>query len=144
MSTGKNKAILHRIWEEAFNKGNLSIADEVIATNWVYNGAEGMEIKGREGFKQFVTMYRTAFPDLHVTAEEVIAEGDKVAAHGTIRGTFKGAMMGIPPTGKQCTSTVLAISRFEGGKEVEVLEVFDRLAMFQQLGIIPPMGPGKK
>jgi steroid delta-isomerase-like uncharacterized protein len=144
ISTEKNKAVSRRIYEEAFNKGNLSIADEVIAKNWVYHGAEGMELKGPEGFKQFVTMYRTAFPDLHITADDLIAEGDKVATVGTYRGTFKGPMMGIPPTGKQCKGPVIAISRFEGGKEAEVLEVVDMLSMFQQLGIIPPMGPPGK
>ena len=138
MSTKDNKAILRRIFEEAFNKGNLKVADELIADNWVYRGAEGMEMKGPDGFRQFVSMYRTAFPDLSITVHDMVAEGDKVATVGTFRGTFKGPMMGIPPTGKQCSGTIVGVSRFKGGKETEVLEVFDRLAMFQQLGIKPP------
>jgi len=144
MSTKTNKVTLQRIFEEAFNKGNLKAADDLIAKTWVYHGAEGMEMKGPEGFKQFVSMYRTAFPDLKITVDDMIAEGDKVATVGTVQGTFKGVMMGIPPTGKRCSSKIIAISRFKGGKEAEVLEIFDRLDMFQQLGIIPPMGPPKK
>jgi steroid delta-isomerase-like uncharacterized protein len=140
----KNKAILRRIFEEAFNKGNLEIVDEVIADSWVYHGAEGMEMKGRDGFKQFVTMYRTAFPDFNMTVDDLVAEGDKVATVGTVKGTFKGPMMGIAPTGKQITGKVMAVSRFKDGKEVEVMEVYDRLAMFQQLGVIPQMPMGQK
>jgi steroid delta-isomerase-like uncharacterized protein len=143
MSTEQNKATFRRIITEAFNKGNLSVADECLAASWIYHGAEGMEMKGREGFKQFVTMYRTAFPDLQVTLDDIIAEGDKVCAVGTVQGTFKGNMMGFAPTGKPFKVKLIASSRFEGGKEAEVLEIFDRLTFFQQLGIIPPMGPGK-
>ena len=144
MSIESNKAALRRLYEEAFNKGNLKVADELISANWVYHGTEAMEFKGPEGFKQFVTMYRIAFPDLSITVQDLIAEGDKVVTIGTFHGTFKGPMMGIPPTGKYASSTVMAVSRFENGKEAEVLEVVDMLALFQKLGILPPMGPPKK
>jgi steroid delta-isomerase-like uncharacterized protein len=144
MSTDGNKTVLTRIFAEAFNRGNLEVAEELIAPNWVYHGTEGTEFKGREGFRQFLTMYRTAFPDLHITVEDMVAEGNKVTAVGSFRGTFTGPMMGIPPTGKTCFGKILAISRFEEGKEAEVLEVFDRLSMFQQLGLIPPFGPGSE
>jgi steroid delta-isomerase-like uncharacterized protein len=144
MSTESNKAALRHMYEEVFNKGNLKVADEFISAKWVYHGTEGMEFKGPEGFKQFVTMYRTAFPDLNVKVQDLIAEGDKVVTVGTIQGTFKGSLMGIPPTGKHASGTVMAVSRFENGKEAEVLEVVDMLGFFQQLGILPPMGPPKK
>jgi steroid delta-isomerase-like uncharacterized protein len=144
MSVENNKAVLRRLIEEAFNKGNLSVVDALLATDWVYHGIEGMELKGRDGFKQFVSMYRTAFPDLQITIDDMIAEGDKVAEIATFRGTFKGSLMGIPPTGKQCTGKIMAASRFQDGKEAEVIEIFDRLSMFQQLGVIPPMGPPKQ
>jgi len=144
MSTEQNKANQRRIFEEGFNKGDLSITDELIAQNWVYRGAEGIELKGPDGFKQFITMYRTAFPDLNITVHDMLAEGDKVATVGIISGTFKGSMMGIAPTGKSLKITAMAISRFIDGKEFEVLQVMDQLSMFQQLGIIPAMGPGKK
>ena len=140
MSTEENKAILRRNCEEAFNKGNLAVADETIAPNYVYHGPGGMEYKGPEGFKQFVTMFRTAFPDFHLTVEDMVAEGDKVAHRLTTRGTHKGELMGIAATGKQVTTTAITISRFAGGKEVEAWSSLDMLGVMQQLGVAPPTG----
>ena len=139
MSTEENKAVLRRN-EEAFNKGDLAIADETIAPNYVYHGSGGQELKGPEGFKQIITMMRTAFPDLHMTVEDVVAEGDKVAHRLIIRGTHKGELMGIAPTGKQVTVPGANIAHFEGGKQVEVWCTMDLLGMMQQLGVVPPMG----
>ena len=141
MSTEENKAMVHRIIEEVVNKGDLAVVDEVMASNYVYH-FPGMEFKGPEGFKQFITMFRTAFPDLHVATDKMIAEGDIVAARFTVTGTFKSEVIGIPPTGKQMTITEAIFIRFEGGKEVEATPTIDRLDMFQQLGVIPPMGQG--
>ena len=138
MSTEENKAMLRRVWEEVFNKGDLAVANEIMVPNYVYRGPMGQELKGPEGFKQVVTMFRTAFPDLHATVEDMFAEGDKVAHRATIRGTHKGDLMGIAPTGKQVTVSATVISRFVGGKEVEAWANIDMLAMFQQLGVSPP------
>jgi len=140
MSTEENKAIIRRNCEEALNKGDLAVADENIATNYVYHGSGGQEFKGPEGFKQFITMLRTAFPDLHFTIEDMVAEGDKVAHRLTLRGTHKGELMGIAPTGKQVTTTAITISRFVGGKEVEAWSSMDMLGMMQQMGVAPPIG----
>jgi predicted ester cyclase len=140
MSTEENKAVIRRIIEEAFNKGNLAVADEAIAPNYVYHGAGGQEFKGVEGFKQFVTMMRSAFPDVRMTPEDMVAEGDKVAHCSRLRGTFKGEMMGMAPTGKQIDISVLTLSRFAGGKEVEAWLYADTLAMYQQMGVAPAAG----
>ena len=142
MSTEENKAIMRRVWEEIFNKGDLSVADEIIAPNYVYHGPIGMEFKGPEGFKQLITMFRTAFPDMRVTVEDMVAEGDKVVSRITGRGTHKGEFMGIAATGKQVTYTGILIVRFAGGKEVEVWGCSDLLGMMQQLGVVPPIGQG--
>ncbi len=142
MSTEENKAIIRRIIEEAFNKGNLAVVDDLMATNYVFHGPSGQEVKGPEGFKQMITMYRTAFPDLHLTIDDMVAEGDKVAFRFIFQGTHKGDLMGIAPTGKQVTVTVTVISRFVGGKEVEAWENADSLGMMQQMGVVPPMGQG--
>jgi predicted ester cyclase len=138
MSTEENKAVIRRIVEEAMNKGNLAVADEVIAPNYVYHGAGGQDFKGVEGFKQFMTIMRNAFPDLHSTVEDMVAEGDKVMHLGRIRGTFKGEMMGMAPTGKQIDITAATLSRFAGGKEVEAWQYIDTLAFYKQLGVSPP------
>ena len=140
MSTEENKAKQRRVWEEAFNKGDLSVANETIATNYVYHGPMGMEYKGPEGFKQVVTMFRTAFPDLHITVEDMVAEGDKVVSYYTMTGTHKGELMGIAPTDKKVKFSGIVIVRWVGSKEVEARGVGDMLSMMQQLGVVPPMG----
>ena len=140
MSTEDNKALLRRNIEEVLNKGNLAVADEIQATNYVYHGSGGQEINGPEGFKQFITMFRTALPDFHCTIEDMVAEGDKVAHRLTLRGTHKGDLMGMAATGKQVTISAIVISRFAGGKEVEAWVNLDDLGMMQQLGVAPPMG----
>ena len=138
MSVEENKAMVRRVFEEAFNKGDMSIVDEIISPNYVYHGPMGMEFKGSEGLKQMLTIYHTAFPDIQATIEDIFAEGDMVAVRSTMSGTFKGEMMGIAPTGKNLTITGIVISHFVGGKEVEAWGSMDTLAMFQQLGVTPP------
>jgi len=137
MSIEENKAVMRRIVEEILNKGNMAVVDEVIATNYVLHGPFG-EYKGPEGFKQGVTMFRNAFPDFNVTIEDMVAEGDMVALRLTMRGTFKGEMMGISPTDKQLNMTEAIFIRFAGGKEVEARSYADSLTMYQQLGIPIP------
>ncbi|MFB0534286.1 MAG: ester cyclase [Anaerolineae bacterium] len=137
MSVEEDKAIFRRIVEEGFNKGNLAIVDELVATNHV-NHTDN--VHGPEEYKQFITMYRTAFPDLHMTIEDQIAEGDKVVNRWTSRGTHKGDLMGIPPTGKQTTVTGMYVARIIGGKIVEEWGNFDALGMMQQIGVVPPPG----
>ena len=141
MSTEENKAMVRRIIEEVVNKGDLAVVDEVMASNYVYH-FPGMEIKGPEGFKKFVTMMRTAFPDLHVTINDMVAEGNMVASRFTLRGTFKGELMGMAPTRKQLTYPEAVFIHFEGGKEVEAWPDADSLTMYQQLGVSPPAARG--
>ena len=101
-----------------------------------------MEFKGPEGFKQFVTTFITAFPDLHLTIDDMVAEGDKVALRITARGTHQGDFMGIAPTGKQVTAPGIVIQRLTGGKLAEGWLVNDLLTMFQQMDALPPIGQG--
>ncbi len=140
MSTEENKAAIRRSWEEVMNKGNLAVADEIMATNYVFHGPGGVEANGPEGFKQFITIFRTAFPDIHCTIHDMVAEGEKVVSHFTLQGTHRGEYMGIAPTGKKVTIVGIVIHRFAGGKEVEATGSYDSLAMMQQLGVVPPMG----
>jgi predicted ester cyclase len=140
MSAEENKKVIRRVWEEAMNKGNLAVADEVMAANYVFHGPGGVDAKGPEGFKQYITIYRTAFPDLHCTIDDMVAEGDKVVSRFTLRGTHKGDLMGIAPTGKKAEIMGIAMNRFAGGKEVEAWGSYDMLKMYQQLGISPPGG----
>ena len=140
MSTEENKAASRRVFEEVFNKGDLSIANELIATDYAGHSSIMPDFNGPEGFKQYATMMRTAFPDLHITIDDMFAEGDKVVNRWTSRGTHKGEMMGIAPTGKQITIAGMVISRYVGGKQVEAWVSSDMLGMLQQMGVVPPMG----
>ena len=93
-----------------------------------------------EGFKAYVSAFRVAFPDLHATVEDQIAEEGKAAMRFTARGTHKGEFQGIPPTGKQVTLSGIDIQRIVDGKIVENWVSLDALGLLQQLGVLPPMG----
>jgi steroid delta-isomerase-like uncharacterized protein len=134
MSTEENKAVVRRAIDEVVNKGDLAVVDEIMASNYVYHFPTH-DIEGPEGFKEFISMMRTAFPDLHVTIEDLIAEGDTVAACFTMRGTFKGELMGMAPTGKKLVFPEAVIIRFEHGKEVEATAYANMLSFNEQLGI---------
>ena len=138
MSTEENKAIVRRDWEETWNKGNLDTVDEIFATTYVGHFLSPEFPPDLEGYKQFINSYRTAFPDIHITIEDEIAEGDKVVTRFTSRGTHKGELMGIAPTGEQVTVTGISIFRIAGGKIVEDWTEFDAVGMLQQLGVMPP------
>jgi steroid delta-isomerase-like uncharacterized protein len=137
MSAEDNKALVRRVYEEVINKGNLEVADETFASDYVYRSPGSPEFRGPEGFKQLVTMYRSAFPDLHLDVDELIADGDTVVSRWTGRGIQRGELMGIAPTGKQVTVTGVVITRFRGGKAAEDWELIDTLGMLQQLGAVP-------
>ena len=141
MSTEENKALVRRSIDEVVNQGNLAVADEVCAGNYIHRAPGSPEFHGPEGFKQLITMYRTAFPDLHLTLEDLIAEGDTVVSQWTARGTHRGEFMGLAPTGKSVTVVGMVLSRCAGGRVVEDLEVSDVLGMLQQLGAIPATAP---
>jgi steroid delta-isomerase-like uncharacterized protein len=89
------------------------------------------------GVKQVIAAYRAAFPDVHITIEDLVSEGDKVAERWTMRGTHKGEFAGIPATGKQVTSTGLVIVRIADGKVAEIWGASDQLGLMRQLGAIP-------
>ena len=136
----ENKAKMRRLIDEGFNQGNLGVVDELIAPDAVDHNLPPGIGPGAEGLKQLITMFRTAFPNMHLATEDVIAEGDKVVARSTIRGTHKGEFMGIAPTGKQVTISGIDIVRSEGGKMVEHWGLTDDMGMMQQLGVIPEQG----
>ncbi len=144
MSAEENKVIVRRFWEEVFNRRNLALIDELYATDWVYHGPAGQEVHGPEGLKQYLTLYFNAFPDLHAKVEDIFAEGDRVASRAICRGTHKGELMGIAPTGKQVTLAVIAISRLMSGNIVEDGELVDLFGMMQQLGVVPSPTQARK
>ena len=138
MSTEENKALLLRFYE-AFNKQNLAAMEELCAPDYVFHGTGVLPDSDLARIKQQHTVFWTAFPDMHIVLEDMIAEGDKVVARVTVRGTHQGEFMGIRPTGKQVGFTGIAIDRFKDGKFVERWSNSDDLGFMQQLGVIPQM-----
>jgi predicted ester cyclase len=143
MSTEQNKTSMRRIPEEIFNQGNLAVAGELFAADYIEHAPLPPGIpSGLEGLKVFVTAVRAAFPDFHYTLEDEIGEGDKVVQRLTAHGTQKGEFMGMPATGKHATWTEIHIARLAGGKLVEHWVNQDQLGMLQQLGVVPTPGQG--
>lgn len=138
MSAEQNKMSIRRWVEVAWNSGNLAIADEVYSSDYLLHDPAG-PIHGTEALKQFVATFQTAYPDIHATIEDMIAEGDKVVWRYTVRGTHEGEFMGIAPTGKSITLTGILISRFADDKVVEDWNNYDALGMMQQLTVIPAL-----
>jgi steroid delta-isomerase-like uncharacterized protein len=136
MSTEQNKAIVRRVFDEIVSKGNLSVADELLAADYV-NHDFPAPAPGAEGFKLVTTMFRTAFPDIVVKLADVLAEDDKVVTRGVFEGTHKGEFMGIPATGKRVSVKYLDVWRLENGKAKENWVQMDLLGLMQQLGVIP-------
>ena len=131
----ENKAIVRRKIEEVFSaQGNLDVADEIFAPEYV---GYPEDVRGPEGAKETAKMYRNAFPDVQLSIEDQVAEGDKVVTRWIGSGTHQGEMMGIAPTGNQVRVDGMTISRIEDGKIVEEWDIYDALGMMQQLGAIP-------
>jgi steroid delta-isomerase-like uncharacterized protein len=138
-SAEENKAVVLRQEEEIFTRGNLDAAEEIYAPGYVgHDPSNPEDVRGPEGAKQAAADYRRAFPDLRVTVEDLIAEGDKVVARLRFRGTHLGELEGIAPTGRRVDSTGIVVSRMEGGKIAEDWANFDDLGVMRQLGAIPP------
>lgn len=133
----QNKAAVRRWLEKGFNEKNLDEFDNYYGTKLVNHELPPNMPQGLEGTKMFASMFFGAFPNILVTLEDLVAEGDKIVARWSARGTHQGELMGIPPTGKEVLITGIAIDRFEDGKSVEHWEIFDQLGMMQQLGVIP-------
>lgn len=129
MSTETNKAIVKRFFEEAYNNRNVAIADELIAPDFINHNAS-LQARGPEGVKQTIVAQLNAFPDIHTTIEDVIAEGDKVVVRATDRFTRQ-------PDGKQMMLTWIEIIRLENGKAVESWVEADLSSFLEQLNRPP-------
>ncbi len=140
MSEEDNKAAVQRMGEEAFNKGNLEVLDELVAPDVVDHDPAPGQPDGREGIKQFVSTLRTAFPDLQMAVENMVAEGDYVTFNYTIYGTHQGEFMGIEPTGNQVSVRAMEMVRIADGQIVDRWGNTDQLGLLEQLGALPPIG----
>jgi len=134
----QNKTVVRRLFDELWNKGNLQVADELIAPTYQHHDASTPDLgKGPEGEKKRVNLYRTAFHDFRLNLEDLLADGETVVARWSCRGVHKGELNGIAPTGKQFAITGVTIARFSSGKIVEGFVNWDALGLMRQLGVVP-------
>lgn len=136
MSVESNIAAQTR-FGDAVNSGDFSAFDEVVAPGAVDHDPAPGQAPGPEGYRQFFTELRTAFPDLKLSLEHLVADADNIAFAYTVSGTHKGPLMGFAPTGKRMQVRGMQISKFADGKMVERWGSSDQLGMLQQLGLTP-------
>lgn len=122
--------------EEAFNKGNLAIIDEIVHPDYLYR-SPGSEINGIGELKAFIGDFRKGFPDLTLNIDQQVSEGDKACTCFTLTGTHMEDFMGIPATKQKVKVHGIVVSRFQDNKIVEDWEVLDQLSLLQQLGVVP-------
>ncbi|MBW4537436.1 MAG: ester cyclase [Pleurocapsa minor HA4230-MV1] len=136
----ENKNAIHRLFE-ALSQGNMDTLDELMIADLILHGDDLLPFgRGRESIKKLITAFRTAFPDVTFTLEQIFAEQDKVVSYVTTSATHKGQWLGAAPTGKEITWTASAIARFNEGKIVELWGIKDELGMMQQLELVPMIG----
>ena len=145
MSIEQNKAMARRWSEELWGKGNLAVADEIIAPDYVrHDPGDPFPARGPEDVKRIVTMLRTMLPDLRIQIEAMVAEDDMVVSRYTTTATDTRGYMGKPPTGRTIRTSAMQMFRFGNGKIVESWAVRDDLGTLVQSGHLPPMGPPKE
>ena len=133
MTLEEHKMIVRRFFEEAWNQQNLNVIDEIFASTVIFNG----QSVTREALKQVLAGRRVAFPDIKVTVDDQVAEGEKVSTRRTWQATHRGPYRGVAPTGKQVKWTQISIVRFSQGRIVEDWAVADEFSILQQLGALP-------
>ena len=134
--SGSNKKAMEQFFERVYNQGDIAFLDELTSPDFVSHD-RGNPTGDREGVKAIVGAIKDAFPDVVFTADDVIGEGDRVAARFTMRGTQTGEFMGVPPTNKPIVVTGIDIVRFQGSKAVEHWHEWSGMELLQQFGILP-------
>jgi predicted ester cyclase len=140
MSVEQNKTII-RCFLKKLDEGQDSI-EEVCSPQFITHLPGCSEPTDRQGFKQFISLFYSAFPDLHHSVEDQVAEGNKVVSRLAVRGTQRGFFQGSAPSGKQVEFNDILITQLEGEKIVELWAQFDALGLFQKLGLSPSLKAG--
>jgi steroid delta-isomerase-like uncharacterized protein len=135
MSVQENKERSRRFEEELVNGRNLSLIETWLTPDFIDHTPPPGVPGTLEGWRGLMAAYFAAFPDVRVTVEDLIGEGDKVAVRWTIRGTHLGELEGVPPTGRQVTMGGIEIHRYRDGKIAEVWHYEDTAGLMRQLGV---------
>jgi steroid delta-isomerase-like uncharacterized protein len=122
--------------KDSFNRGDLSVIDEIYDKEFVYHGSGETAHLTRDGWTQFVRGMLTAFPDMHIQLDEFFTSGDRLCYRITISGTHKGELLGLPPTNRKVSIRAIGIMKFRDGKIIEQWDVADDLGMLRQVGAI--------
>jgi steroid delta-isomerase-like uncharacterized protein len=138
-SLEQNKALMRNYIEVAWNKGNLDFIDKNFSSDFVSHGTLPGQPNNRDSVKSVISTIRNAIPDLHITIEELLAEGDKVASRWVTKGTHKGDLMGAKPTGNKIRVSETVVVRVKDGRVVEGWANRDDLGFLQQIGVIPSL-----
>jgi steroid delta-isomerase-like uncharacterized protein len=137
MAEAQNKTIARRFNEEVWGRGDQATLEELLDPDFVDHDALPGQAPGREGHKQILAAFHSAFPDLNVTTEDIVTEGEKVVSRWTARGTHHGELLGIAPTGNEVTIKGIDVLRVAEGRIAERWSQFNSLEMMQQLGAVP-------
>ena len=140
----QNKETLRQFYEEVINKHDPGAIEQFLDADFVDHTPPPDIAPGVEGVKQMFTMLFAAFPDMELSVEDMVAEGDKVASRVKVSSTHQGDFMGIAATGKPVMITGIEIARFKAGKIVERWGNFDDLGLMQQLGAIASPAPARE
>jgi steroid delta-isomerase-like uncharacterized protein len=144
MSAGDKKTLPQRVFNEILGDGRLELIDEIVAPTFrLHSPTRPEPFEGPDEFRMFVTDLRRGFPDLHITIEEVIGEGDYVSIRSRVAGTHLGTYRGIPPTGRRIGQSQLHMFRVLDGQINETWQEIDGLGIMQQLGVFPRGNPPK-
>jgi steroid delta-isomerase-like uncharacterized protein len=133
-----NKIIVSRFIEEVLNQGNIDSSGEFFWENMLEQVPLPGQGPGLAGLKDVLRAMRAAFPDMHWTIEEQIAEGDKAVTRFEWTGTHRAEFLGVPATGRPVKVWGMVIDRLEGGKIKDTRIIMDALGLMMQLGVFPP------
>jgi steroid delta-isomerase-like uncharacterized protein len=134
MTTEQNKSVYRRFIQEVFNEGRSDALDALVSPSYVLHDAPPGAPSGPQAVAEIARMFRSAFPDLTITIDELVAEGDKVCARATTRGTHRGTIFGVAATGRPVTMTGLTMVRIVDGRLVESWVKNDVAGLMRQLG----------
>lgn len=134
--SAENESVVRRFFEELCNARRAEVADEIVAPDYVAHGPQAPPAEGPDGVKARIAVYQDSL-DGHWDVQELIAAGDRVVARWIGRGTHRGELMGVAPTGSPVEVDAISVFRLDGGKIAEEWTVWDALGLLQQLGAVP-------
>lgn len=138
-ASNRVRHLIERFYNELWNQWRFEAVPELLSPDIVFRGSLGVDVKGHDGFRDYMMTVRAAFPDFHNTIDQVISEGDSAAVRLTYKGTHKGTLFGVPATGRKIVYSGIAIFHFESELITRGWVLGDTLSLWRQLGVtLPP------